>query len=155
MITWRSKQPQNSFSSQSFGCSLCLIFRGLGWREKKGKPELKGHTSKKVLVFQNCLNGCQITQLGLAWAFITSTASLQIRTTHLILAARGTFLQPCSRGVCSQVSSLISRSREEQNRDQSRSVPVLQTVNTSLHLNSLLVAVWLRSRTLLLIPPYV
>lgn len=72
----------------------------------------------------------------------------------MILAARGIFPLQCSRGVCSQVSSLISRSRGEQNRDQSRSVAVLHTVNTSLHLNSLLVAVWLTSRTLL-IPPYV
>lgn len=111
-------------------------------KEKKGKPELKGHTSKKVLVFQNCPNGCQIMQLALVWAFITSTKSLQIRTTNLVLTAEGIFPLQCSRGVCSQLSPVISRSRGEQNQDQSRSVAVLHTLNTSLHLNSLLVAVF-------------
>lgn len=117
-------------------------------KKKKGKPELKGHTSIKLLVFHNCPNGCQIMQLGLVWAFITSTKSLQMSTTYLILAVRGIFPLQCSRGVCSQVSSLIIRSRGEQNRDQSRSVAVLDPVNTSLHLNRLLVAVWLTDRTL-------
>lgn len=60
-----------------------------GIQEKK--TESKTHTSKKVLVFHNCLNGCQVMQSGWLWAVTTSTTSLQIRTKHLILAARGTF----------------------------------------------------------------
>lgn len=107
---------------------LCVLF-SVVWAEKKRKPESKPHTSKKVLGFHNCLNGYQIMQLGLVLAFITSTTSLQIRTTHLILAARGTFPQQCSTGFCSRVSYIISRSREEQNPDQSRAVPALDTLH--------------------------
>lgn len=119
---------------------------------KRKKTRIKAPNIKKVLVLSNCLNGFQIMQLGLEAAFITSTASFQIRTTHFILAARGTFPQQCSRGFDSPVSSLISRSREGQKLQKDQ---FLCSCVPRLHLNSLLVAVWLMSRTLLLIPPHV
>lgn len=68
---------------------LCVSFPAV-WDTRK-KMESKTHTSKKVLVFHNCLNGCQVMQSGWLWAVTTSTTSPQIRTKHLILAARGTF----------------------------------------------------------------
>lgn len=67
---------------------LCVSFPAV-WATKKNG--IKDPHIKKVLVFHNCLNGCQVMQSGWLWAVTTSTTSLQIRTKHLILAARGTF----------------------------------------------------------------